>query len=223
MTEPAYRKAHNLGSGAAGGVGLGDEFVLVDTKVSSVASTSASTSASPKTPAMASGSGSAGTGSGATGTAMTCSDQGTAYRLTGALEDKLKPFVGHHIEVTGRIKKADATTSTSATTTAGTSQGLPAEVEIVSYRETSGAGMTSEPVEPATQPTTTSQPRSSESTPATSSARPTSPEPSSSPSTTTSDRRDLPHTASSTSLVAIVGAFALSVAAALTLRRRRVF
>src|SRR5262245_58694251 len=34
MSEPDYRKAHNLGAGAAGGLGLGDEYVLVDVKVS---------------------------------------------------------------------------------------------------------------------------------------------------------------------------------------------
>src|SRR6185503_10165126 len=34
MSEPDYRRAHNLGGGAVGGVGLGDEFVLVDVKVS---------------------------------------------------------------------------------------------------------------------------------------------------------------------------------------------
>src|SRR5215510_4652581 len=34
MTEPEYRRAHNLGQGQVGGVGLGDEFMLVDAKVS---------------------------------------------------------------------------------------------------------------------------------------------------------------------------------------------
>src|SRR5215208_6712296 len=32
MSEPAYRKAHNLGAGTVAGLGLADEFVLVDAK-----------------------------------------------------------------------------------------------------------------------------------------------------------------------------------------------
>ena len=34
MSESDYRRAHNLGEGTVGGAGLGDEFVLVDVKIS---------------------------------------------------------------------------------------------------------------------------------------------------------------------------------------------
>ena len=34
MSEPDYRRAHNLGEGTVGGAGLGNEYVLVDVKVS---------------------------------------------------------------------------------------------------------------------------------------------------------------------------------------------
>ena len=41
MSEPDYRRAHNLGEGTVGGAGLGDEFVLVDVKVSPAKDTAA--------------------------------------------------------------------------------------------------------------------------------------------------------------------------------------
>src|SRR5256885_16239097 len=44
MTEPDYRKAHGLGKGAIGGLGLSDEFVLVDAAESSSATAAPSSS-----------------------------------------------------------------------------------------------------------------------------------------------------------------------------------
>src|SRR5262245_3140502 len=71
MKETDYRRAHNLGGGAAGGVGLGDEFVLVDVKVSPAMGAAAAPSSNR--PAA----------SAASATATTCADQGVAYRVTG--------------------------------------------------------------------------------------------------------------------------------------------
>src|SRR5436190_7288183 len=81
IRETDYRRAHNLGKGALAGVGLGDEFVLVDATESSSASAARPTSAS------------------------TCAETGSgkAYRMTGKMEEQLKPFVGRRIEVTGQF------------------------------------------------------------------------------------------------------------------------
>src|SRR5881394_3955058 len=133
MKETDYRRAHNLGNGAIGGVGLGDEFVLTNVKVSPAknsassakSSESAASSMSPKS---------------SESSASSCTDQGTAYRLTGTAEEKIKGLVGHELEIQGRLKKAD-TTSASGTETRpnepGQKEKLPAEVEIISFRETS--------------------------------------------------------------------------------------
>src|SRR5262249_53886490 len=89
--ESDYRKAHNLGGGAMGGVGLGDEFVLVNANISSM--TNAITPGStPDTT----------NSSSASSSAATCSETGSdAYRITGHLEDKMKAFTGRQIEISG--------------------------------------------------------------------------------------------------------------------------
>ncbi|HKW03462.1 MAG TPA: LPXTG cell wall anchor domain-containing protein [Vicinamibacterales bacterium] len=184
MTEPDYRRAHNLGEGAAKGLGLGDEFVLVDVNVSPAKSTTAMAPSSA-TPAMS-----------ASASTSKCADQGQAYRLTGTAEEKIKGLVGHQLEVQGRFKHPDDVPAKPGE--------LPAEVEIVSFREAPAAAAVSEP--PAAPPATVATPR----TP----APVTAPAPATQP-------KELPHTASSAPLLALVGVVALGSGLALTLLRRR--
>lgn len=206
MTESAYRAAHHLGAGAAGGLGLGDEFVITDVTVSPAKAASDTTSTSK--PAISTTSSSS--------SAMTCADKGVAYRLTGQQEEKIKPMniVGREIEVQGRFKHADDVTPSGAPT----SGNLPAEVEIVSFREAPApapAGV-SEPAPPVTPPTPP---------PATVAPRPTPPippEPATSTTPTTSEPKELPHTAGSSGLIALIGLFALGSGLAMAAWRRRV-
>jgi LPXTG-motif cell wall-anchored protein len=192
MTEPAYRRAHNLGEGQIGGVGLGDEFVLVDVKVSPAKGMAATAPASGTSAVSASAS------------ASTCSDQGLAYRLSGSPEEKIKGLVGHQLEIQGRFKHAaDAAAG-------GTRPGekLPAEVEIVSFREAPSPAAVSEPVAsvpPVTPPSTS----------------PATVEPPRAPATRVTEPRELPHTASSSALLTLVGVLALSSGVVLTVLRRR--
>src|SRR6185369_10728469 len=70
IRETDYRRAHGLGKGAIGGLGLGDEFVLVDaTTAAAPASTAPANRSSAQTPATPS-------------TAAGCTEKGTgkAYR-----------------------------------------------------------------------------------------------------------------------------------------------
>jgi hypothetical protein len=199
MTEPAYRKAHNLGEGALGGVGLGDEFVLVDVKVSAAKPTATPDRSSAAASAAASAS------------ASTCADTGVAYRLNGTAEEKLKGLVGHQLEIQGRFKHADDAAA------GGTRPGekLPAEVEIVSFREAPSLATVSDPaparpssVEPTrpAEPARVPAPAPAPATPAT--------------DTQTTEPRKMPHTAGSSGLIALIGVLALSSAAVLVLRRR---
>jgi LPXTG-motif cell wall-anchored protein len=197
MTEPAYRQAHNLGKGALGGAGLGDEYVLVDVKTSPDSDTSAV-------------SGSASASSDNVRSNGKCADQGMAYRLTGSQEKKIKGLVGQEIEVRGRFKHADDVTPE------GTVPGekLPAEVEIVSFHAVGQATMT-EPAAPRTPAPAATVPR-----PQTESPTPVTPAQPTTPATTKSE---LPHTASSTPLLALIGVLALTSGFVLSLRRRRAF
>src|SRR5438874_12573024 len=113
MGESDYRRAHGLGKGAIGGLGLGDEFVLVDASESSSAAATSSTA--PST------------------TSARCTETGTgkAYRLTGQAEEKLKQFVGRRIEVTGAFDHARDAKIAAGETKAK----LPAEIKIASFRE----------------------------------------------------------------------------------------
>jgi hypothetical protein len=131
VRETDYRRAHGLGKGAFGGLGLGDEFVLVDaTAVSAPASTDAATSASSST-------------------AAPCAEKGTgqAYRVTGKSEDELKRFVGRRMEITGPFDHAR-----DARTAAGqTNAKLPPEIKIASYRE-APASVSAAPASASTAP-----------------------------------------------------------------------
>jgi len=202
MTEPAYRKAHNLGDGALGGVGLGDEFVLVDVKVSPAQPMSGTSRTSTAARAAASAS------------VSTCADQGLAYRLTGTAEEKIKGLVGHQLEIQGKFKHSDDAAA------GGTRPGekLPAEVEIVSFREAPSPTAMTEPamLAPAPAPATVAPPRTAEPARTVEPPRP--------PDTTTPatpEPRRMPRTAGSSALVALMGVLAFGSALALAILRRR--
>jgi len=114
IRETDYRRAHGLGKGAIGGLGLGDEFVLVDATESSSTLAARPTSSS------------------------TCAESGSgkAYRMTGKAEEQLKPFVGRRIEVTGQFDhERDAKTAAGQTDAK-----LPPEIRIASFREATASG-----------------------------------------------------------------------------------
>ena len=215
MKETDYRRAHNLGGGAVGGVGLGDEFVLVNVKVSDV--NSSGTALSSDMSAKSSSASSAKSSANAASSASKCVDQGTAYRLTGTNEEKIKGLVGKQLEIQGRFKHADDVTASTAT--AGEKEKLPAEVEIVSFREAPGRDAVNEQAastapamstrEPAARDQTTPQPQ-----PQTDPQQPANPNPATAKS-------ELPRTASATPLLALIGIAALSAGFILTMMRRR--
>jgi hypothetical protein len=183
VREADYRRAHKLGRGALGGVGLGDEFVLVDaTEVPAGPAASESSSTPPSA------------------SSAKCSETGNgrAYRMTGKAEDKLKPFVGHRMQITGEFDHAR-----DARTAAGeTNAKLPPEIKIASYREAA----------------TSQAPASASVPPAT---PPVSSTPSEVASNQTSEPRPLPHTASNEPLIALVGLICLTVALGVRLSRVR--
>jgi len=224
MSEPDYRRAHNLGEGTVGGAGLGDEFVLVDVKVSPAKEPAATGSSSDQAVEQALAK---------IGTAGKCADQGTAYRLTGPNEDKLKGLAGRQLEIQGRFKDP---------TDPRTGEKMPNEVEILSFREAPAAvavaqpaaaptpAQTTPPPPPPTQtappPTpaqTTPPPTPAKTTPPppppTQTAPP--PPPPAQPAPAMATRTELPRTASSTALLGLVGVLALSSGFVLTHRRRR--
>ena len=201
MTERDYRSAHSLGAGQVGGVGLGDEYVLVDVKVSPAkATTAAPASDTPAVSATAQ-----------TASPATCPDKGTAYRLTGSDEEQLKTLVGRHLEIQGRFKNADDVAAAGARPE-GT---LPAEVEMVSFREVPAPAS-------VTVPTTlpTAQPTSAPVTPPPTAQTTPLPQPPT-PVPATEARRELPATAGSTALFALIGVLALGSGLVLTVVRRR--
>jgi LPXTG-motif cell wall-anchored protein len=221
MTERDYRRAHNLGAGQIGGVGLGDEYVLVDAKISPAKATAATTPASDPSAAGVQP---------PSGASSKCADKSTAYRLTGSDEEQLRNLVGRHVEIQGRFKDpADA--AASGARLEGT---LPAEVTILSFRVApvpagvSPAAPTAQtpPKEPA-RPQTAPSPTTPTDPGRPQTASPPLPVPTVDPArdrATTppaTERRELPRTASSTGLFALIGVVALSSGLALTLIRRR--
>lgn len=210
MTERDYRRAHNLGDGALGGVGLGDEFVLVDVKVS----------AAPASPAAAPPSDRPAVAASASTSPTTCADKGVAYRVMGSDEEKLKDFVGRQVAIVGRFKEA-----ADATGAAQTAEKLPAEIEIVSFSE---APATAPVTAPASDPVTATPPPPPPPPAASSTVQATRPTttPATPPVTepapaAAAERRELPRTASSSALLALIGVVALSSGVVLTVLRRR--
>ena len=214
MKESDYRRAHNLGDGAVGGVGLGDEFVLVDAKISAAkgatvpSGASATGSSTPSTIATSA-------------SASTCADQGVAYRLTGSDEERLKTLVGRQLEIQGRFKHA----ADAAAGGTRPDEKLPAEVEILSFREAPGPAPVSEPAVTAPPPVATPPVVTPPPTPPTPppASRVETPRAQTPPPVTTPapEPRELPRTASSSALLLLVGVLALSSGVALTIARRR--
>ena len=126
QSEADYRKERNLGRGGSGGtgVGVGNEFVLIDTKMASAGAPPAG-----------------GAATGATGTTGAAAQD---YKLTGANEGKASQFVGKRVEITGMLKPAG---TAGAAPTGGPPPRIDVfdgedlklrELEMTSVRETAG-------------------------------------------------------------------------------------
>ena len=104
IPEEVYRMSHGLGKGPLNGASKSDEMVLVDI--------TQTPSSAPNAP---------------------CSETGTGpvFRLTGHLEDKIRDFVGHRMEVVGRLEHSGDVEAAHDPSI----KKLPAEFEIDSYRE----------------------------------------------------------------------------------------
>ena len=213
MSEPDFRRAHNLGEGTVGGAGLGNEYVLVDVKVSPAKEPAAMASSSDPAVERALAK---------IGSTDKCADQGTAYRLTGPNEEQLKTLVGRQVEIQGRFKDP---------TDPRTGEKLPNEVEILSFRPAPAPAPVSEPAAPPTPAQTTPPPppppaQTAPPPPPPVQAAPpppppvqTAPPPPPAPAMAT--RTELTRTASSSALLALVGVLALGSGFVLTHRRRR--
>jgi LPXTG-motif cell wall-anchored protein len=215
MSEPDYRRAHNLGEGTVGGAGLGNEFVLVDVTVSPAKEPAATTPSSDESVASAVA---------AIGSTGKCADQGTAYRLTGPNEGQLKTLVGRQVEIQGRFKDP---------TDPRTGEKLPNEVELLSFRAAPAPAPVSEPAATPTPAQTTPPPPPPaqaapppppppvQAVPPPPSPVQTAPPQPAQPAPAMATRTELPRTASSSALLAVVGVLALSSGVVLTHRRRR--
>lgn len=212
MKESDYRRAHNLGDGAVNGVGLGDEFVLTDVKVSAASVTTATSSATVAGASNVT----------ASTTASTCADKGVAYRLTGSDEEQLKTFVGRQLAVVGRFKHA-------ADVAAGGTrpdEKLPAEVEMISFGEAPSPSTVSEPVAatpppPPPPPPTMATPPPPPASTVTTPRQTTPPVATPPPAEPVATRSELPRTAGATGLLALIGALALISGVAVSVMRRR--
>jgi hypothetical protein len=125
--EADYRKAGNLGRGgtAGSGVGVGNELVLFDARITSAGAPPA-----------------AGAATGTTGAAT------RDYKLTGANEGKAVQFRGKRVEITGMLKRSEPASPAAARKPradgppqidvfAGEDLRLP-ELEVTSVRATAG-------------------------------------------------------------------------------------
>jgi hypothetical protein len=107
QAEADYRRAGNLGRGGAGGtgVGVGNELVLIDAKITDGARPAAGA---------------------ATGT--TTGAAGQDYKLTGANEGKAVQFRGKRVEITGTLKPSEP--ASPAATRRATSGAPPPEIDV---------------------------------------------------------------------------------------------
>jgi hypothetical protein len=125
QSEADYRKAHDQGKGGAvgTGVGVGNEFVLVNAAM--------------------------GAGSSATGTSGTAKSIAAAFELTGSKEGDAAQFVGKRVEITGKLKAEEVNAAGKAT--GGATAGKPPEgidvtskdmklreLEVASIKEATG-------------------------------------------------------------------------------------
>ena len=126
QSEADFRKARNLGRGGAAGTGLGvgNEFVLVDAKMAAAGATSAPSAAT-----------------GTTGTAA------QVYKLT-ANEGKASQFVGKRVEITGTLKPTEPAGASTRRPTPGEAPEVNVfagedlrlrELEVTSVRAMAGA------------------------------------------------------------------------------------
>ena len=112
--------------------GMGDEFVLTNSKLSTGAPATDQSPAPAEPPA------------GAVGTSGSASNFGKVYRVTGDKESDLKALVGQRVEISGAFKnEADAKTELSVGTsgrTAGepTKQNTP-EITIAAVKPSTGS------------------------------------------------------------------------------------
>jgi hypothetical protein len=131
--ESEYRKAQDAGRGgvAGTGVGVGNEFVLID---ASTATTAGARPAEPTNP---------------TGTGGTAASAKMAYELTGPNEGQVSQYVGRRVEISGTLKAAETTAG--GQPTGGATAGQPPkgvdvaskdlklrELEITSVKEATG-------------------------------------------------------------------------------------
>jgi hypothetical protein len=134
--EADYRRARDAGRGgvAGTGVGVGNEFVLINASMSTGSGSPAATAGTA-----------AGTPTGTAGAAAS----GMAYELTGASERQAEQHVGRRVEVSGKLKAAEV--EPSGRPTGGATAGKPPEgievagqdlklreLEVASIREVSG-------------------------------------------------------------------------------------
>ena len=166
QSEADYRRSTNAGGGGVAntGVGVGNEFVLVNAMMSTGSSASASsapaagstrgttgttgaagtTAAGGSTTGAAGGStatggSTAGATSSAAGATSSAAGAGTAYELTGSREGDAAKLVGKRVEITGTLKPATSATAGGPTANAPLSQDLQLrEFEVASVRETTG-------------------------------------------------------------------------------------
>jgi hypothetical protein len=89
QSEADFRRAKGMAKGgpASSGVGVGNEFVIIDASKSSSASGAATPADAP---------------AGTSGAAA-----GNAFEATGSGEGDLKQYVGKRVEITGKIKRAE--------------------------------------------------------------------------------------------------------------------
>jgi hypothetical protein len=122
------------GNPAAGNVGMSDEFVLTNSKLSPGAP-SADQPAAPTEPPAAD----------PVGTSGSASNFGKVYRVTGDKENELKTFVGQRVEISGAFKnEADAKAELSTVGTSGRAageltRGNTPEITIVSIKPSTGS------------------------------------------------------------------------------------
>ena len=126
--EADYRRARDAGKGgvAGTGIGVGNEFVLINA--------STGTAAEPTTP---------------TGTAGSAAPSAAAYEITGPNEGKLADHIGRRVEIRGKLKASEI--GAGGKPTGGATAGEPPrgvdvggkdlklrELEVTSVREVSG-------------------------------------------------------------------------------------
>lgn len=134
--EADYRKEHSSGRGGpvGTGVGLKNEYVLINASKSNEADTSD----------------------------MSCTgSSGEAYELTGKRERELERFVGRRIEITGMLKKAKTSAQTGRPTGGFDPLGQDLElfeVNVASFRPLGASRATEPEAEPAPQPVTPAEP-----------------------------------------------------------------